>query len=100
MPENTIYVGRPSKWGNPFRVGYFVTFPEKGAIYWMCWERQYATSVYTEMKTVDDVLTAYRTYLERSKQDYSKLKGKDLACWCRAGEKCHADILLEFANQT
>ena len=21
MPENTVYVGRPTKWGNPFVVG-------------------------------------------------------------------------------
>lgn len=28
----------------------------------------------------------------------AELKGKDLACWCRLDQKCHADILLELAN--
>jgi hypothetical protein len=28
-----------------------------------------------------------------------ELRGKDLACWCRLGEPCHADVLLELANQ-
>jgi len=27
------------------------------------------------------------------------LKGKNLACWCKPGEPCHADVLLEIANQ-
>lgn len=28
-----------------------------------------------------------------------KLRGRDLACWCKPGEPCHADILLELANR-
>lgn len=27
------------------------------------------------------------------------LRGKDLACWCRIGEPCHADVLLKAANE-
>lgn len=27
-----------------------------------------------------------------------ELAGKDLACWCRPGAPCHADVLLELAN--
>lgn len=27
------------------------------------------------------------------------LRGKDLACWCRPGSPCHADVLLEIANR-
>lgn len=30
--------------------------------------------------------------------DLSELRGKNLACWCRMGESCHADVLLEMAN--
>jgi hypothetical protein len=26
------------------------------------------------------------------------LGGRNLACWCRIGEPCHADVLLELAN--
>ena len=28
-----------------------------------------------------------------------ELRGKDLACWCKIGEPCHADILIELANK-
>lgn len=27
-----------------------------------------------------------------------ELAGKDLACWCKPGHPCHADVLLEVAN--
>jgi hypothetical protein len=27
------------------------------------------------------------------------LRGKNLACWCKPGEPCHADVLLEIANR-
>jgi hypothetical protein len=27
------------------------------------------------------------------------LANKNLACWCKPGEPCHADVLLELANQ-
>jgi hypothetical protein len=26
------------------------------------------------------------------------LRGKNLACWCKPGDPCHADVLLELAN--
>lgn len=28
----------------------------------------------------------------------SELRGKNLACWCRLDQPCHADVLLEKAN--
>ena len=28
----------------------------------------------------------------------SELAGHNLACWCRAGTPCHADVLIELAN--
>ena len=29
----------------------------------------------------------------------SQLRGKNLACWCKPGACCHADVLLEIANK-
>jgi hypothetical protein len=29
----------------------------------------------------------------------SELRGNNLACWCKHDEACHADVLLEMANQ-
>lgn len=31
--------------------------------------------------------------------DLSELRDKNLACWCEPGEACHADVLLEMANE-
>jgi hypothetical protein len=70
MPPNTVYVGRGSKWGNPF------TFENSGAIH-------PALRFACEIAPLLDV---------------SSLRGKNLACWCDIDEECHADTLLELAN--
>lgn len=72
--ENSIYVGRPSKWGNPFVVGIHGKQGECVDLYkdWI--------------KTQPELLSCL-----------NELKGKDLICWC-APKRCHADILLELAN--
>lgn len=31
--------------------------------------------------------------------DVEELRGKDLACWCPLDQPCHAEVLLELANQ-
>jgi Domain of unknown function (DUF4326) len=47
------------------------------------------------------VVLRYRLHIEgfdvaRLERD---LSGKDLACWCPLDQPCHADVLLELANQ-
>lgn len=87
MPPGTIYVGRPGKWGNPYYAGLF---------------KEYTA----EQQTAD-----FRRWIEGdlgaerwagkppSHEDIRQaLKGKDLACWCPPGKPCHADVLLEIAN--
>jgi hypothetical protein len=75
-PPNTVYVGRPSKWGNPFAISGW---------------------------TVEESLKAYRNWLEdRLEEDphfLDALKGKNLACWCRLDKPCHADIILEVLKE-
>lgn len=74
MPPNTVYVGRPTRWGNPFEVG--------------------------KDGTREEVIEKYREWLiQKLKEDpkfLDPLRGKDLACWCPLNQSCHADILLEF----
>lgn len=49
-------------------------------------------------------MARYRRDLEHGKLGFSEsdvrqeLAGKNLACWCRLDQACHADILLEVAN--
>lgn len=53
------------------------------------------------------VLAMFRDRLLRSNEEpwatmrasLHELRGKNLACWCRDGQACHADVLLELANQ-
>lgn len=106
MPPNTVYVGRPGRWGNPFRLGDFALKgdPEpkySGAVkmLYVITTTEHADRRYTELKTGEQVLEWYRWYISRSERSLCELRGKDLACWCKEGAPCHADILLELANQ-
>ncbi len=82
MPPNTKYVGRPSKWGNPYRVGHIVNGMLIG--------RSAAQNYYRG---------TWLFLLQRQYGlDITELRGKDLACWCPLDEPCHADVLLEIAN--
>lgn len=88
MPENTVKVDRSTRWGNQIVVG-----SERGIGY-RPW-------------TAEDAVAAFRAEMEyaiRNKPsgepplDLSPLRGKNLACWCRPGAACHADVLLDLAN--
>ena len=73
ISPNAVYVGRPTKWGNPFIIG--------------------------KDGTREEVISKYREKIIREPPgDFSELRGKDLVCWC-APLPCHADILLELANK-
>jgi hypothetical protein len=81
MPANTVYVGRPSVWGNPFVVGSEMIGGEK----------------LTAAKSIE----LYRQYAQDAfnpRDVRACLRGKNLACWCALDQPCHADVLLEMAN--
>ena len=71
-----VYIGRPSKWGNPFKIG------KDGS-------RQ-------------EVIHKYRIWIlanpQLVKQIHSELRGKTLGCWCKP-EACHGDVLAELADK-
>lgn len=75
MPPNTVYVGRPTKWGNPYKVGRDGT-----------------------AALVAEKYEWWLTFTGRI-NEVEELRGKDLACWCKEGELCHADVLLRLANE-
>ena len=76
-PLDAVYIGRPSRYGNPFKIG-------PGG-------------------TRDEVVAEFRFWFNNTlpyslrKKALEELKGKDLVCWC-APEACHGDVLLELAN--
>lgn len=49
--------------------------------------------------TLDECLELFEKFIKPYHQKVKEvLKGKNLACWCKPTEKCHADILLRIAN--
>lgn len=90
MPENTVYVGRPTKWGNPFIVG------KPGGVYSaLVKDQRHAWQLYRSVAVDKPELVAAAQ---------TELKGKNLACFCPlpsqpyADDCCHAAVLLEIAN--
>lgn len=99
MPPGAVYVGRPTRWGNTWPVGDIVS--DGGPRYY---GRRYAyldaaaaTAVFRcwALGTVADTPDAkdFRAKV------LAELAGRDLACWCPLDQPCHADVLLEIANQ-
>jgi len=108
MPENTIYVGRPSKWGNPIRLNGDCIYIDAS------YRRKiFNPWVFYNVGDIEDVLHLYwhitngTKFVNKDLQfwsdyfkklDLNELKGKNLACWCSLDKSCHADRLLELAN--
>ena len=78
-PKDALYVGRPTKWGNPYVIGRDGTRAEVIAKY---------KDFLTDLIYTSDLFMA----------DLHELRGRDLVCWC-APKACHADVLLELANR-
>lgn len=105
MPPNTVYVGRPSRWGNPFRVGNYALKGDADPNYrgplkmlFVQTTKEHADSRFTLLNTADQILEWFEWYMRAVDRPLTELRGKDLACWCKEGAPCHADILLKLAN--
>lgn len=76
IPKDAVYIGRPSKWGNPFTVG--------------------------KDGNRDEICDKYSAWLdtqpELKEQAKQELKGKSLICYC-APLRCHGDTLLRISNE-
>lgn len=72
-PDGAVYVGRPTRWGNPFVGG-----------------------------DAEELVEAYRrSFRDRPnlvELVRAELAGRDLMCWCPESQPCHADVLIELAN--
>jgi len=80
-PEGVIIVSRPSKWGNPYKPS-ADTAPARAV-----------------------AVAKYRADLVKGKLRVTaadvrrELRGKHLACWCSLDGPCHAEVLIEVANE-
>ncbi|GAB3656616.1 DUF4326 domain-containing protein [Glycomyces tarimensis] len=125
MPAGAIYVGRGSKWGNPFRVyrcdccGHWDVVDDNGVQHHI--DHAVARGEASPMGIVLDPTStpssegqrreAVSHAVELFQQDIewgsaaftadqarAELAGRDLMCWCPLDQACHADVLLELAN--
>ena len=71
---NNCYIGRPTKWGNPYKLKNF--------------------------NNREEVVTLYEKYVRENKnlvEAARDLKGKTLGCWC-APDLCHGETLHKLAG--
>jgi len=75
-----VYIGRPSKWGNPY-------------------SHLEGTLAKYKVANRQEAIAKYEEYLFESGliKDIGELKGKILGCWC-SPKPCHGDILDKYAN--
>jgi hypothetical protein len=94
MPENTVSVARPGKWGNRWTVA----------------DYRAAGFRPSDRDAAETCVWAFRAWMLGEKHwahgcneppppDPAVLRGKNLACWCPLDQPCHADVLLELANR-
>ena len=93
LPPNTVSVARPGKFGNPFVIG--KTYPVREGSFE---GPEIGSAVIADAR---DAADAFRGWVESggSGLPLEQLRGKNLACWCKIGSPCHADVLLELANR-
>lgn len=89
MPPNTVKVDRTTRWGNDFTVGD---------------DHSYYLGDEGRSTTAEQCVGLFRRFAEARPADesaawLSPLRGRNLACWCKPGAPCHADVLLELANR-
>lgn len=77
-----VYIGRPSKWGNPFS-----HIPGKGECL---------------VDSREEAIACYELYITEFNpallEQVGELSGKVLGCWC-APNSCHGDVLAKLADQ-
>ncbi|MGV0042050.1 DUF4326 domain-containing protein [Mycobacterium colombiense] len=121
MPAAAVYVGRPTVFGNPWKVKHGLEVEGPG-LYFLAGDgyhdvdtaHQAAVDLYREWLELGndshalkglrlDETVADRDALERRRRRIlgvlPALAGRDLSCWCPPGLACHGDVLIQIANQ-
>jgi hypothetical protein len=92
MPEGAIYVGRPTKWGNPYTATSAMEAGYRDGHKMAVWGfRQWLAGT----QAWGDGRDERRSVILAS---IAELRGHDLCCWCPLDQPCHADVLLKLAN--
>ena len=84
-----VYVGRPTKWGNPYKVIGWMT----AELAILCYQ-----VALLEVKNFGEAIPP-KPWANKIIADLGELRGKNLACWCKLTDDCHADVLWELINR-
>lgn len=96
LPENTVCVTRPGLFGNPFQHSDPALAVRMFRV-WVTGALRTAPLFDERMKAIHGK-SMMRHQRAALRQALPNLRGKNLACWCRLDQPCHADVLLELAN--
>lgn len=101
MPEGAVYVGRGSKWGNPWKVTQGNASVSGRFIVHNIVQPHLTSMAFTDRAEAQEwAADLYRPIAQCADDvQLAELRGKDLACWCPQDMACHADVLLELANR-
>lgn len=100
LPPDVRYIGRPTKYGNPFRVGDIITTPVAGAV------RAGAPAPVVELVIDLDLAVLMFDRWARTSDDpaavwiranVAELVDRRLACWCPQPGQCHGHVLATMA---
>ena len=90
--RSAVKVSRPGPFGNPFKVGVDGTAAECVRLYRLLLGGNVCLSTNADP---DYQVKSRCIVIDRLKE----LRGRNLACWCKRNQPCHADVLLELANK-
>ena len=91
MPPNSVYVGRGSRWGNPY----------DWRDYRIDYENTLSPVRRAKLAARDDFeagVALGEPWARHLMPHLPELRGKNLCCWCSLDQPCHADVLLEIVN--
>jgi hypothetical protein len=90
-----VCVSRETRWGNPYALTDYQFANADGSA------AKHNAEAAREMSLRDFEHALNCDLLKYSVDDVKReLRGKNLACWCKSGLACHADILLRIANES
>lgn len=106
-PEGAVYVGRGTKWGNPFVVrGPFSIYSmmEVRPVWIVARDGVDVATLHSKEDAQKVAVERYEMLIKGGRgpspeRIRAALRGKTLMCWCEEGTPCHADSLLRIANE-
>jgi len=122
LPENTVCVNRGTIWGNPFKIvpnkdkAFSIEVEDELYLLVLFNNVDYLPAYKTKADAAKVAKRCYRDIVLGAKKSDGasrelgwvdslvdliklRLKGKNLACFCDLSHDCHADVLLEIANE-